>query len=256
MAKTATINWGAGFALNTSALLAEAQERAKAGAGRVMNLNPHPRWVPAQGGKADRHPMSAGAREKSGRPARDRTVVGRQGEGRADPTPETLYRLGHISARQFAAKRMGVKPAEISDKAWERMMDEQEEAIERDIIQTGPSCQIERLLWCKLLDEDQAEALRRWAALLSRAALLGKPSQSGLTDFVDGSRGAPLQDSKREEAFRQVKAIWEELDGEEIRHLGRVVRQEAEFNIGHVRNGARTLARILIGGAITKRLTG
>lgn len=201
------VNWGAGFELDSEALQAEAIERAGRGEGRILPGATVDRWIPFPG--LSSKPTKPEKHPLSAaKDPRQTTVAGRAAtEGRADPTPELIAKL----------------------KAH------------------GPSCQIEWLLWAERLDEDQAEALRRWAALLARANLLGNGPSQMVLDRVDGSADG-MEDEKRAEAFRQVKEIWRELDGEEIRHLGKVCRQERAYNLGHVRNGARTLAKILIGG--------
>jgi hypothetical protein len=113
----------------------------------------------------------------------------------------------------------------------------------------GPTCKIQRLVWMGVITDDQADAVQRYAGILARAGLLGKAPQSWVRQLIDNGGGSEVPDEARQEAMRALKKdLWPALDGEEVRELGRVCRQEDTKAPGHVANGARSLVKLLIGG--------
>ncbi len=119
----------------------------------------------------------------------------------------------------------------------------------RRLREDGPTCEIQRLVWQGKISEAQSDAIHRYARLLATAGLLGKAPQSWIKQLVDNGGGSEVSPERREEAMRAVRRdIWPALDGHEVRHLGRVCRQERSDAPGHVANGAKTLVKLLIGG--------
>lgn len=122
------------------------------------------------------------------------------------------------------------------------------ELIKR-LAENGPTCPIQRLALREAVSSQEAQALSAYAGLLARAHLLGDRIASELGDLQPKDRTRPREwlDERRAAAVGKLKDLWWEMDGDEVRHVGRMLRRQ-DFDLARVKSGAGTLVRLLMNG--------